>query len=227
MAFTFACSRCASRKYFSNYTLVDDKKMCDSCSSEYQNEQAQKKQTIEQTQKEKKQQRRKENEERANQSLKEQLENEKKLKEHKQKKATEIKQKKDHNEDDDDPLPDDFDSKPIRISLEDEAISLSKKYHKVLYVFVDMKHIKVHEWIDGKKRVILNKIRELRRTHKGGYSQEKFQRFIDMKKKKTPEWIEEHLIERGVLRGPYDQVIVEASDARLENAVNDVLKKYR
>jgi hypothetical protein len=98
------------------------------------------------------------------------------------------------------------------ISLLQEAEKLSDSFDSVLYVYADVKRVKVIEWINGKKRVALNKSREVRHTHKGGFSQEKFQRFVDSKKKNWLEWVGDNLSRDGVLRGPYDHVVVEGVD---------------
>ncbi|MGM5487702.1 MAG: hypothetical protein ACQESG_02010 [Nanobdellota archaeon] len=93
-------------------------------------------------------------------------------------------------------------------------------YPRLLYVKVAVNHIQVTEWIDGKKRQAVNKRREVRRTHAGGFSAEKFQRFVDQKKKKTFEWVVDVLTRPGVLKPPYDKIIVEAKDEDLKRALD-------
>ena len=116
-------------------------------------------------------------------------------------------------------------SNKIVISLENEARELSNKFESVLYVYADVKRLRVVEWISGKKRVALNKERELRRTHKGGFSQEKFQSFVDMKKKQTPKWIEEHIFRQGILRSQYDRLVIDCHNPDLEHEILDMLDK--
>ena len=58
-----------------------------------------------------------------------------------------------------------------------------KNNEKLLYVEATVKRLKVIEWIKGKYRVVLNKEREVRKTYVGGYSQKKFQDFVNQKKK--------------------------------------------
>ena len=88
-----------------------------------------------------------------------------------------------------------------------------------------MKRIKAIEWIKRKKRVALNKEREVRHTHKGGFSQEKFQKFVDTKKKQTPQWVEDVLLREGVLRPPYEEVVVDCADDDLKEKVMVVLRR--
>lgn len=95
-------------------------------------------------------------------------------------------------------------------SVESIAKQASRRTHSVLYVYADIKRIKVIEWIDQKQRVALNKEREIRHTHKGGWSQEKFQRFVDAKKAQSMDWIHEQLDRQGVIRQRYDAVYVES-----------------
>ena len=94
-----------------------------------------------------------------------------------------------------------------KVSLLQEAEKLSTSFDSVLYVYADVKRVRVIEWVNGKKRVALNKSREIRHTHKGGFSQEKFQKFVDNKKKNWLQWVEDNLKRGGVLRGPYEKVI--------------------
>ena len=116
-------------------------------------------------------------------------------------------------------------TKPIVVSLEKQAEEESKINDSVLYVYVDVKHVRAVEWKGGKKRVALNKEREIRRTHAGGFSQEKFQRFIDAKKKKTAEWACNLLSRGGVLRGPYQEIIVDCEDSITKDKVLQVIKE--
>ena len=108
-------------------------------------------------------------------------------------------------------------NKPKQHSLLKNAEKLSMEYDKVLYVYADVKRIKVIEWVSGKKRVALNKEREIRRTHKGGWSQEKYQRFIDAKKAKVNDWLETELNKQGILKPSYDKVIIDASNKDIKD----------
>ena len=107
-----------------------------------------------------------------------------------------------------------------KLTPEIEAAELGEIFD-TLYVYADVKRIKVFEWKDGKKRVALNKERELRRTHAGGFSQEKFQRFIDMKKKKSWEWIEDNLTRQGILSPPFEKVVIDCNDEVLKEKITN------
>lgn len=96
----------------------------------------------------------------------------------------------------------------------------------LLYIKADVKRILVIEWFNGKKRVILHNEREIRRTHAGGFAAEKFQKFVDQKKKKTIEWILNNLEKPGILREKYEIVKVEAKDD-LKEGIEDYLAKLR
>jgi len=106
------------------------------------------------------------------------------------------------------------------LTPETEAAELGEIFD-TLYIYADVKRIKVFEWKDGKKRVALNKERELRRTHAGGFSQEKFQRFIDMKKKKSWDWIEDNLTRQGILRPPFEKVVIDCNDEILKEKITN------
>ena len=96
----------------------------------------------------------------------------------------------------------------------------------LLFIFVTVKQIHAVEWFKGKKRVILNKKREVRRTHAGGFSAEKFQKFIDAKKQKTFEWVTDVLERQGVLRSSYDKIKISSQDDNLKKQLEEYLEKY-
>lgn len=112
-------------------------------------------------------------------------------------------------------------------SLEKKTSQLATQKNQVLFIQADIKRIKVIEWVNGKKRVALNKEREIRHTHKGGWSQEKFQRFVDTQKKQAPQWIKDNLQRSGVLRGPYDIIQIETIDANLQKAIEKITSRYQ
>jgi len=105
-----------------------------------------------------------------------------------------------------------------------EAKKLSEVYNNVLYVYVTVKRIKAIEWKNNKERTILNKEREVRHTHKGGWSQEKFQRFVKSKKKTALDWIEDNLSRKGVLRPPYEKIVLESDKKDLEVGLKKVMQ---
>ena len=114
------------------------------------------------------------------------------------------------------------DSPSILLEAQEAANSLNL----VLYISCTVKRLQVIEWRHNKKKTLLNKEREIRHTHKGGFSQEKFQSFVDSQKKKTFEWIEGNLNKNGVLRGPYDQILVESNDSKLKEKVEGFLERF-
>lgn len=112
-----------------------------------------------------------------------------------------------------------------KIVLEKVAEKKARNTSSVIYVYADIKRIKVIEWLNGKKRIALNKEREIRHTHKGGWSQEKFQRFVDSKKDKAWDWIEDVLTRKGVLRPPYDEFFIESNDNILKHNLEKLLNE--
>lgn len=202
MVITFKCSQCKKRYYFSNYK---NNKVCLKCFKE--NEELKRKKLRE----EKIKKRKEENKKRADEELLKEL---KKKKIVKQKKEKKIKEKVEIKSEE----------KKIekKFSIEEETEKLKDSYDTLLYVYADVKRIKAIEWRRGKKKVLLNKEREIRRTHKGGWSQEKFQRFVDFQKKQAPNWIEENLLKKGVLRPPYEKIVI---DSEFEPKICIILKE--
>jgi len=97
---------------------------------------------------------------------------------------------------------------------------------KLLFIYVNVKQIHAVEWFKGKKRVVLNKKREVRRTHAGGFSAEKFQKFIDAKKQKTFEWITDVLERQGVLKSSYNKIKISSPDDNLKKQLEEYLQDY-
>ncbi len=112
-------------------------------------------------------------------------------------------------------------------TLLETAKSLATDSNTVLYVSCTVKRLKVIEWRNNKTKTILNKEREIRHTHKGGWSQEKFQGFVERQKAATFEWIETNLSKNGVLRGPYDEILVDSKDEKLKKQVEKFLDKFK
>ncbi len=206
--FTFKCAECGKRYFFKDpindiCAICNDKKLQDE-------------QIKQEARKQKIAERRKKADEEANKRLKEEL-NKPKIKPKnkpriKAKTPVIIEEKKE--------------TKIKSLSLEQQAEQESQNYESLLYIYADVKRIKAIEWKNGKKRVALNKEREIRRTHKGGFSQEKFQRFVDSQKKKTWQWIEDNLTRKGVLRPPYEHLIVECKDSLLEKRIHTLISDH-
>jgi len=101
-----------------------------------------------------------------------------------------------------------------------------KDNEKLLFIYVDVKRVHAIEWFNGKKRVVLNKNREVRRTHAGGFSAEKFQKFVDAKKQKTFDWIIDVLERPGVLKSSYNKIRISSQDDNLKKQLEEYLQNY-
>jgi len=218
MVFSFICDKCNSRKFFSKvFRDNNNNHFCNDCQLVIDNEQ--KKKEKKRLYLEKKKKRRIESRNLADFKLKEELKKEK-LK-FKEKKITKKKRKEKEV------------IQKIKIRKKQERRFLSDKdlqkladsYDVLLYVHLTVKRLKAIEWRKGKKKVILNKEREIRRTHKGGWSQEKFQKFVDFQKKHALDWINGILVREGVLRPPYDEIFIESDDDNLKKGVEELLKE--
>jgi len=139
----------------------------------------------------------------ADEELKKQL-----LKPAKQKKAKTIKKKEIVKENI---------TKPVKKKNKKLVIDPTKS---ILLIEAGIKTLKVTEFINGKKRNILNKVREIRRTHAGGFSAEKFQKHVDHQKRITLDWITKNLEKPGVLRPPYDEVIIKSNEEIKKGLLN-------
>jgi len=102
-----------------------------------------------------------------------------------------------------------------------------QQHDALLYVEAETNRLMAVEWLHGKKRVVLNNKRELRRTRAGGFSAEKFQKFIDTKKKETVDWAIELLNRPGVLRNNYDVIKVVSTKDNVKEKLESHLEKYR
>jgi hypothetical protein len=111
-------------------------------------------------------------------------------------------------------------------SKEQQTAALATNNNTVLYIQATTKRLKVIEWRNLKQKTLLNKEREIRRTHKGGFSQEKFQSFVDMKKAKTADWVELNLTKHGVLRPPYDEIVLEIKEDKVKARVEKITKNF-
>jgi len=100
------------------------------------------------------------------------------------------------------------------------------QHDTLLYVEAEVNRLIAVEWLHGKKRIVLNNKREVRRTRAGGFSAEKFQKFIDAKKKKTADWAIELLNRPGVLRDKYDLIKVVSTKDNLKEELESYLEKY-
>lgn len=221
MAFTFKCDKCKKRKYFEEYEILHGSKVCLVCTRSVK-EIEKKKEEDYQRHLQKKRDRKKEARKLADQALMEKVELEKKHSLEKQRKVIrgrEVEKRITPKHNSIQP------SKRKEPMLEKKIQQMSQLYDPLLYVNVTVKRIKAIEWRNTKKKVLLNKEREIRHTHKGGWSQEKFQRFVDAQKKKAPYWIEDVLSRKGVLRPPYQKIIIEGNDQNLNEVTRRILRK--
>jgi len=227
----FRCQNCKGLKFFSKSKTVDGKELCLFCANlalEYRDEKRLIKQTRVKKRSVQKVRKYQEKEKVANERLKKELkiaEAKRKEKERLQKEKKEAQLEKEKNA-----------VKPGSVIVRRkkkfsgkskklvEAEKMSEVYNNVLYVYVTVKRIKAIEWKSNKERTILNKEREVRHTHKGGWSQEKFQRFVKSKKKTALDWIEDNLSRKGVLRPPYEKIVLESDKKDLEAGLKKVMK---
>ena len=98
-----------------------------------------------------------------------------------------------------------------------------KLQDNLLYVKVDTKRLKVVEYCKGKKRVLLNKEREVRKTNKGGMAKKKYRRHYGSLIKNTRKW---HLsnFSKIILKDKYDKIKIEARKDYAEY-FNQILKR--
>lgn len=174
----------------------------------------------------KKQEKKKLNEMRADECLKQELALEKKtenekLKKKKQKELLEQTKLTSKNADECKPQEKRFHSeKKIYFSKEEIANN-----DRLLYICADIKRVLVIDWLKGKKKIMLNKNREIRRTHAGGFSAEKFQKFVDFKKKTAFDWIVSLLSKSGIIRKPYDLIRVESANQTLKKNIENFIEQ--
>ena len=232
MVLTFKCEKCKKRKFFETFENINNKKnttVCLNCINDLRNERKRReedyKKYLERKKKKKKEARKLSDEillERVKMEKRRAFEKGLKTIINKQKKVKETKVEKNQ-----------ILKKRNYGSLKKQELFMSDQmieqmidfYDPLLYIRVTVKRIKAIEWRSKKKKILLNKEREIRHTHKGGWSQEKFQRFVDSQKKKAPEWIEQNLTKEGVLRPHYEKIIIESDDEELKSVTRNVVEK--
>ena len=102
-----------------------------------------------------------------------------------------------------------------------------QQHDTLLYIEAEVNKLIAVEWLHGKKRIVLNNKREVRRTRAGGFSAEKFQKFVDTKKEKAVDWAIELLNRPGVLRNKYDLIKVVSVKEGIKEKLESYLGKYR
>ena len=94
-------------------------------------------------------------------------------------------------------------------------IGFSKKEIKLqdslLYVKVDTKRLNVIEYDKGKKKVLLNKEREVRKTNAGGMAKKKYRRHYGALIKATRKWHQENFNKIN-LKNSYDKIKIDGRD---------------
>jgi len=68
-----------------------------------------------------------------------------------------------------------------------------KLYDRLLYVKADTKRLKLVEYVKGKKKILLNKEREVRKTNAGGMAKKKYRRHYGALIKNTKKWHQSNL----------------------------------
>ena len=106
-----------------------------------------------------------------------------------------------------------------------EGISLKeyRDYDSILFIKADTKRLKAIEYIDKKKKVILNKEREVRKVNAGGMAKKKYRRFYEQKIKKTGSWHLEQL--EKIQRERYDFLKLEVNDEKQKITIENFIKK--
>jgi hypothetical protein len=229
MVFIKRCSTCNKILLF-NSVEYNASFFCNDCIKIKKDEELKKMQKDEEDRKsriEKKKARRKMNDELADINLKKELYLEKRkqgdrlIKKNQKEQLKRSRQGKDIDKEDKTP------KKPVHSSnktyFSDEEI---KNNDRLLYIEADLKKILAIDWLKGKKKVMVNKERELRRTHAGGFSAEKFQKFVDFKKKKTFDWIVSVLERPGIIRKPYDIIRVSSPDETLKKEIEKFIEGF-
>ena len=106
-----------------------------------------------------------------------------------------------------------------------EGINLNefRDYENILYVKADTKRLKVIEYVNKKKKVLLNKEREVRKANAGGMAKKKYRRFYEQKIKGTSSWHLEQL--RKLHDKKYDFLKLDVNEDNQRITIENFLKK--
>lgn len=212
------CVRCKKLLFF-RYKEKENLFYCEDCMIEKESEDK----ALEEKRKflaEKKKRKKLLNDIQADKELKQELELEKQKLAEKQRKREQKLLKKEKKEPEMKPA-----RKQRQVKTEYFSMHEIEEYEHLLYIEATLKRLLVIDWLNGKKKVVLNKQREIRRTHAGGFSAEKFQKFVDHKKKTTLDWIISLLEKPGVIRKPYDIIRVRSTDENLKSEIENYIEK--
>ncbi len=101
-----------------------------------------------------------------------------------------------------------------------------EKKGRLLYIFADAKRLRVIEFLDGKKNVLLNKERIIKKVNAGGMSKKRYRRKYGEAKKRTCEWHERQL--NKLENKNYDKIrFVCRNKEWKENVLNILIKKIK
>ena len=96
----------------------------------------------------------------------------------------------------------------------------------LLYIFADTKRVRVVEFLDGKKRVLLNKEREIQKCNAGGMSKKRYRRIYGEAKSRTVEW-HTHQFEK-LQKKEYDKIkLICRNEVWEENILNSLKQKIK
>ena len=96
-------------------------------------------------------------------------------------------------------------------------------YDSLLYIKADTKRLKAIEFVKGKKKVLLNKEREVRKTNAGGMAKKKFRRHFEAVKKRTSGWHLENL--EKIQKEKYDYLKLDIDNEKYKETIFNFLKK--
>ena len=106
-----------------------------------------------------------------------------------------------------------------------EGISLSefRDYDSILMVKADTKRLKVLEYKDKKKKILLNKEREVRKVNAGGMAKKKYRRHYQHVKERTVSWFLENL--EKLKDEKYDFLKLNIENEKYKETIFNFLKK--
>ena len=112
------------------------------------------------------------------------------------------------------------------MKLRDIFTPEERELGKLLFVKADTKRLLVIEAEGKKKRVVLNKEREVRMTKAGGYSQSKFRKHVEWMISKTEDWLLGNLKKPGILRSSYNLIKIETRNDKVREILTNFLRPY-
>ncbi len=99
-----------------------------------------------------------------------------------------------------------------------------KLYDRLLYVKADTKRLKLIEYDKGKKKILLNKEREVRKTNAGGMAKKKYRRHYEALIKNTKKWHQSQL-SKAELKPNYEKIRFDINKKEQEEYFKEWLKK--